>query len=205
MVSRWVYDLMYRRGAPWEPGPRSELVSLVKDGRLDPGHLSNAIDLGCGSGANAVFLAQHGFNTIGVDFSPVALEKARAAALTAGVANGCRFVEGDLTDPQLNVTGPFELLVDYGTLDDLRGDARAAMARTIIRLAAPASVFLLWCFQADRSSLPWLSMSGPSRIAPGLEPGEEHELFGALFDIERLPQPPVDSPYACYLLTRRVR
>jgi len=43
---------------PWEIGPRAELVELVDAGRLRPGR---AIDLGCGTGANAVFLAQRGF------------------------------------------------------------------------------------------------------------------------------------------------
>ncbi len=53
------YNLAYRFfRMPWEIGPRAELVELVDAGRLRPGR---AIDLGCGTGANAVFLAQRGF------------------------------------------------------------------------------------------------------------------------------------------------
>ena len=44
-------------------------------GRLPPGR---AVDLGCGTGANAVFLAQHGFDVTGIDFAPAALAKASA-------------------------------------------------------------------------------------------------------------------------------
>src|ERR1035437_2138035 len=67
---------------PWEGGPRSELVELVRTGRLEP---CRALDLGCGSGANAVFLAKHGFEVTGVDFAAAALDKADRLAKAAGV------------------------------------------------------------------------------------------------------------------------
>lgn len=200
----WAYDLMYRRGAPWEGGPRSELVGLVASGTLSPAALPRAIDLGCGSGANAVFLAEHGFDVTGVDFSPVALGKARQAADAAGVAQRCRFVQADLTAPAIpGVDGPFDLVVDYGTLDDLRGAARRSMAALATGLCRPGSRFLLWCFQADPRDLPWLSFSGPSRVAPGLAPDEEAVLFGEAFTITRQPDPPPGSGFSCFLLTAR--
>lgn len=201
-MKAWLYDAMYRRGAPWEGGPRSELVHLVTTGVLSSCRLPRAIDLGCGSGANAVFLAEHGFDVTGVDFSPVALAKARHAARQAGVGKRCRFVQGDLTAPEIpTVEGPFDLLVDYGTLDDLRGQARQAMAAAIRRLSHPSSRFLLWCFQNEKRALPWMSFSGPSRLFPGIEPGEETRLFGDQFSVQRLAEPPPGSGFACYLLT----
>jgi SAM-dependent methyltransferase len=197
-----LYDWMYRRGAPWEIGPRSELVELVESEVLTTTALPRAIDLGCGSGANALFLAEHGFDVVGVDFSLVALSKAQQAADEAQLSSRCRFVEGDLTAASIpGVDGPFDLLVDYGTLDDLRGAARLAMTATIRRLSHDGSRFLLWCFQAERSTLPWMSFSGPSRVYPGLAPGEQDELFGDTFAIERLPDPPPESRCACYLLS----
>ena len=61
------YELWYRFGTPpWVGQARSELVELVESGEL-PGR---AIDLGCGEGDNAIFLAQHGFQVTAVDFSP---------------------------------------------------------------------------------------------------------------------------------------
>jgi SAM-dependent methyltransferase len=199
----WIYDLMYRRGAPWEGGPRSELVGLVTSGALTPESLPRAIDLGCGSGANAVFLAERGFDVTGVDFSAVALAKARRKADQAGVADRCRFLEADLTAGTLaGVDGRFDLLVDYGTLDDLRGRRRHAMAALVTQLANPGSRFLLWCFQGPKHAMPWISFHGPSRIAAGLAPGEEATLFGGNFDITRLPEPRPETLTACYLLTR---
>jgi len=127
-VRPWVYNLMYRFGAPWEIGPREELVGLVDSGVLTPEALppGRALDLGCGSGANSVFLAERGFETVGVDFSRTALEKARRLAGERGVSGRVRFVEGDLTATSIpGAEGPFNLLVDYGTLDDLRGTGGA--------------------------------------------------------------------------------
>lgn len=202
MVGSRVYDFLYSRGAPWEIGPRSELVGLVESGRLSPGALPTAVDLGCGSGANSIYLAQHGFDVTGVDFSTVAVRKSwEKARFSPGRV---LFVRGDLTAPLIpGAEGPFDLLVDYGTLDDLRGARRASMVRTIHRLSRPGSLFLLWCFYGSRSELPWFSVRGPSKIFSGLDQGEEKALFGVSFLIEQLPEPEPGSGTACFLLTRR--
>jgi len=202
MPKRWMYDLLYRRGAPWEGGPRSELVGLVDSGRLDSRTNPRAIDLGCGSGANSVLLAEHGFDVTGVDFSPVALGKARALASEHGVT--ATFVQGDLTASHIpGVDGPFDLLVDYGTLDDLKGARRDAMAATIIRLSKPGAIFLLWCFCAEPSDLPLISFNGPSRLSGALTEREIARMFEKSFSIERLPEPPRGSFFGCFLLTKR--
>ena len=74
------YELWYRFGTPpWVGQARPELVELVESGELLPGR---AIDLGCGEGDNAIFLAQHGFQVTAVDFSPAAIDKAKAKART---------------------------------------------------------------------------------------------------------------------------
>jgi SAM-dependent methyltransferase len=200
MVGRGAYNLMYRFHAPWESGPRDELVELVANGPLTPEGLppGRAVDLGCGSGANAIFLARHGFDVVGVDFSAVGLAKARRVAQEFG-SPPIRFVEADLTGPAIpGVTGPFDLLVDYGTLDDLPRARRPAMADTVRRLARPGAVFLLWCFYDE---VAWWRRRG-ARF-PGLAPGEERDLFAADFDIVRHPRPAAGSGFACFLLTRR--
>jgi hypothetical protein len=115
------YDLWYRFGTPPWVGPaRSELVRLVESGDLLPGR---AIDLGCGEGDNAIFLAQHGFQVTAVDFSPAAIAKAKAKAHEAGA--DVDFVIDDLTR-LTGVSGHFDVLVDYGTFDDLSNRDRAA-------------------------------------------------------------------------------
>ena len=204
MVGRRAYDLMYRWWAPWDAvGVREELRQLLRSGALDVGEHPRAIDLGCGTGANVVYLAEQGFRATGVDFSQVALRKARARAVDAGVASRCRFVEADLTDDDaLRDVGTFDLLLDFGTIDDLAVTARPAAARTVARLAHPGSRLLFWCFYARRDDLPVIDLHGPSKLTPAIEPGEETTLFGDAFDIE----PFVDTGLpntACFLLTRR--
>lgn len=205
-MRRSVYDLLYRLGAPWEGPPRAELVRLVEGGVLTPGRLApgRALDLGCGTGANLRYLARHGFESTGVDFSPIALAVARRRAAAELPGTAIRFVEGDLTAPAVpGVEGPFDLLVDYSTLDDLDPAGRRAMASLVARLARPGAAFLLWCFWARRADLPRVSLTGPSRMVPVIEPGEEARLFGDAFAIERLPDPDPATRSACFLMTRR--
>jgi SAM-dependent methyltransferase len=198
--SRLFYDAMYLVGAPWEGAPRSELVNLVRSRRLP---LGRAIDLGCGSGANSIFLSEHGFEVVGVDFSPIAIRKAQRKL--GKRRNTVRFVRADLTAASLGeAEGEYDLLVDYGTLDDLTGDARAAMVRTIHRVSKARSRFLLWCFYGSPEELPAVSFTGPSRLTPYIEPGEVERLFGDAFEIERLPEPGEKSGAACFLMIRGV-
>jgi SAM-dependent methyltransferase len=128
MAGRRTYDVMYRLGlarAFWSRADRWEIRGLVEDGPCDPARLTppssgrpRAIDLGCGEGGVTVYLAQHGFETVGVDFSEVALRSARMAAARAGLESGdIRFVQGDLTGSSIpGVEGPFDLLVDLAGL-----------------------------------------------------------------------------------------
>ena len=61
-MKRWAYDLMYRVWAPWDAvGVRDDLRHLLESGRVTPQSHPRAVDLGCGTGANAVYLAEHGF------------------------------------------------------------------------------------------------------------------------------------------------
>lgn len=57
-----------------------------------------AIDVACGQGTGAVWLARRGLWVRGYDVSPVAVEQARALAAQAGVADRCRFDVADLDD-----------------------------------------------------------------------------------------------------------
>ena len=198
-MRRWAYDLMYRVWAPWDAvGVRDDLRELLESGRVTPRSHPRAVDLGCGTGANAVYLAEHGFEVVGVDFSPVALAKARARAAQAGVR--CQFVAGDLTADLPGLDGSFDLVLDFGTLDDLAPAGRRAMADNVRRLTRPGSLFVFRCFYADPATLPRFSVTGPSRAVPVIRPGEEEDLFGDAFAIEEISR---GDRTACFLLTRR--
>lgn len=195
------YDLWYRHGTPpWVGGPRPELVRLVTDDTLTPG---SAIDLGCGVGDNAIFLAQHGFTVTGVDFADAAIARANAKARDAGVA--VSFIRDDLTRLR-HVRGPFDLLVDYGTLDDLDSRGRDAYLREVVALTRPGTRFLLWCFEWTLA--PWERAT--TAILPfgglALAPGEVAARFGHQFEITHIAgeQDLRGWPrgWAAYLMTR---
>jgi SAM-dependent methyltransferase len=203
VIGRRLYDFMYRWWAPWDAvGVRDDLRRLLDSGEVSPDTHPWVIDLGCGTGANVVFLAERGFDVTGVDFSPVALGRARARAEQAGVAARCRFVEADLTDAGLaDRLGQFHLLIDFSTLDDLDGAGRRAMAGVVASLARPGAVFLFYCFYGAREELPPISFRGPSRLTPAIAPGETEALFGNSFDVEPFSTP--ETRTACFLLRRR--
>ena len=61
---------------PWDTGqPEPLLVEFVTSGGVTPGR---TLEVGTGTGTNAIWLAERGFSVLGVDISPLAIEKARA-------------------------------------------------------------------------------------------------------------------------------
>lgn len=174
---------------------------MVEGGRLRPGR---AIDLGCGVGDNAIFLAQHGFNVTGVDFAASAIARARRKATAAGAK--VEFIVDDLTHMR-RVRGPYDLLVDYGTLDDLGRRRRDQYVKQVTPLAHAGSQFLLWCFEWELQRWERLLTSLLPFGGIALAPGEAQRRFGQQFDIEQVGQAanPTGWPrgYAAYLMTRR--
>ncbi|MET7400719.1 methyltransferase domain-containing protein [Dactylosporangium sp. NPDC005572] len=81
MFTEDYWEQRYRsRGTLWSGRPNAHLVSDVAG--LPPGA---ALDVGCGEGADAIWLAQRGWRVTGADISPTALERAAAHAADAGV------------------------------------------------------------------------------------------------------------------------
>ena len=91
---------------PWDTGtPDPLLVEAVESRAVVPGR---TLEIGCGTGTNAMFLAQHGFDVLGIDISEVAVEKARAKA-----RGQCRFEAVDFL-AAAPAGGPFQFVFDRG-------------------------------------------------------------------------------------------
>jgi SAM-dependent methyltransferase len=107
-VARW--DERYRIGdTPWNTGrPDDELQRVLAEEKIRP---CRAVELGCGTGTNALWLARQGFDVTAVDISPLAVERARERASAAGVA--VRFLVADVLEP-LALSGPFGFFFDRG-------------------------------------------------------------------------------------------
>ena len=110
MLNRLLFELQYRFSKPpWDSGVTPpEVVALIEGGMIPPGR---ALDLGCGTGTNSIYLARHGFSTVGVDYSPRAIATAREKARRAGVA--VDWYVADAT--RLNfLNPPFDFVLDLG-------------------------------------------------------------------------------------------
>lgn len=175
---KWVYNWLYRHErAPWDIGPRRELVEVVESGRIQP---CKAIDLGCGTASNAIFLAQYGFDVTGTDYSPAAIALCRKRGAEAGVS--VNWIEDDLTGLQ-HVRGTFDFLVDWGVYDDLSLQGRRAYRHNVLPLTHSRSQFLIYVHQWPARG--WERPFGAFGLRP-LAPGEVQADFGLYFAIETL-------------------
>ena len=119
----------YRDGdLPWDTGrPSSELQEVLARNAIQP---CRALEIGCGTGTNCVWLAQQGFESTGVDLSPLAVERAVHRAAAAGV--GAQFVVADVLHlPDL--VGPFEFFFDRGCYHAVRRDSPGGYAPAVAR------------------------------------------------------------------------
>lgn len=140
-VSRF-WDLAYRDGSfrrHWDPpGPPAELVALLAAGVVPAG--SAALDVGCGGGREAIYLARCGYRALGLESSPAALTVARARAAAAGVE--VDWLLGTALKLPL-AEAAVALVVDRGCLHLLDGPHRRLYAREVRRVLAPGGVLLL--------------------------------------------------------------
>jgi SAM-dependent methyltransferase len=128
----------YARGElPWDTGePDEQLVAAVDRGVIVPGR---TLEVGCGTGTNALWLAQRGFDVVAVDVAPLAIAAARKQA--AGGAR-CEFAVLDFLvgDPP---RAPFDFVFDRGCFHVFdEHEVRARFAARIAALLAPRGQWL---------------------------------------------------------------
>jgi len=119
---------------PWDTGtPDPLLIELIASRVIAPGR---ALEIGCGTGTNAIFLAHQGFDVLGIDISEIAVEKARAKA-----QGRCRFEAVDFL-AAAPPGGPFQFVFDRGCFHVF--DADGDRARFAQRVAARLVEHGLW-------------------------------------------------------------
>jgi SAM-dependent methyltransferase len=168
------WDERYEKGnTPWETGqPSSELQRVIAEVPIQP---SRAVELGCGSGANAVWLAQQGFDVTALDLSPRAIERARRRADEAGVR--VRFLVADVLQPPAELSGPFDFFFDRGCYHVVRRENASAYRETLGRLTHPGTLGLVLAGNVREPHDP-----GP----PVVSEEELRAELGPLFDIVQL-------------------
>src|SRR6266571_3451841 len=123
---------------PWDTGqPDPLLTEFVTSGGVLP---SRTLEIGAGTGTNAIWMAEHGFDVLGVDVSPLAVE--RAHAKTEGRALRCRFAASDfLAAPPPD--GPFQFVFDRGCFHVFdEPDERQQFAAQVAAALAPGGLWL---------------------------------------------------------------
>ena len=143
LLKHW--DSAYRTGeaAPWDIGrPADELQKVISAGKISK---CRAVDLCCGSGTDAIFLATQGFDVTGVDVSPTALAQARKKANDAKVS--VQWILADvLALPDLK---PFDFLYDRACYHVVRQQNQVAYIETAKQLSHPGTSFLLISARKD--------------------------------------------------------
>lgn len=123
---------------PWDTGqPEALLVEFVTSGAVTP---CLTLEVGAGTGTNAIWMAEHGFDVFGVDVSPLAVERARTKM--KGRALRCRFAALDfLSAPVPDV--PFQFVFDRGCFHvfDEPGE-RQRFAAQVAAVLAPGALWL---------------------------------------------------------------
>lgn len=133
------WDSHYQSGEPpWETGePSAELARVIAEETIQP---CRVIELGCGTGINAVWLAQQGFDVTGVDSSRLAIDKARQRATEANV--NVRLVVDDVLHLAEDYQ-PFPFFFDRGCYHAVRQIDAPGYVRTLKRVTMPGAVGLL--------------------------------------------------------------
>lgn len=144
------YDDRERAVPFFTAAPDESLVEWVADGRLTLAPGSRVLDLACGAGRNAVWLAQQGCAVDAVDISATALTWAAERAHTAGVQ--VELLRASIFDDQVRSREPYDLVVDSGCFHHLPPHRRLTYRGLLEALVAPDGSFALSCFADDGGS-----------------------------------------------------
>jgi methyl halide transferase len=162
----------YKRGeTPWDSGqPDAELLRVLDSGQLSGKTL---LEIGCGTGTNAVELARRGFDVVAIDSVAQAVEAARKKAAAANVK--IDFRTGDALSADLG--GPYDVIFDRGVYHYLRRVDLKNYQALLQRVTRPGSIYFSLAGNAKEQT-----EYGPPRV-------HEHEIrveLEGLFEIIEL-------------------
>ena len=145
----------YRTTPPWDIGrPQPAFVGLVQAGELTG---NTVLDVGCGTGENAFYLAQNGFSVVGVDLSTRAIVAAKAKAEEGKLKIDFRLANALSLEFE---SGRFDNIIDSGLFHTFTDNDRISFAREIARVLTPNGKYFMLCFN-DKEPTDW---GGPRRI-----------------------------------------
>lgn len=168
--------------------PDESLVAWQEAGLLDVRPGTRVLDLGCGPGRNAVWLARLGAEVDALDLAPAALDWGRERAAEAGVV--VHFTQADVLRWQ--PAAPYDVVYDSGCLHHLPPHRRVSYLALLERALAPDGRFGLACFAADGApgatgtTAPDVDLYRSGHLSGGLAYAADdlRRLFGHLTELE---------------------
>jgi ubiquinone/menaquinone biosynthesis C-methylase UbiE len=166
------FEALYQGSPPWEIGrPQPFVEGLIERGAVT----GSVLDVGCGTGDNAIALAAGGLDVTAVDVSATAIRLAEDKARARGEI-GVRFIVGDALE--LGSLGQtFDTLLDSAVFHVFSDDARVRYARSLARVSRPGTQLYLLCFSEQEPD--W---GGPRRVTQA----EIRATFGRPWAVERV-------------------
>jgi SAM-dependent methyltransferase len=141
------FKSVYQNIAPWEIGaPQPAMAALIE--KYPPAH--PILDLGCGSGDLAIYLAKLGHPVLGVDFVEAAIQSAqdKAASLPAEIAQSLRFQVADALKPTL-LQEKFGAVFDSGFYHLFNPDQGEQLIDEVASILKPHGCFYLHEFAIE--------------------------------------------------------
>jgi SAM-dependent methyltransferase len=142
------FDLAYEDDhvAPWDIGrPQGEIIRLARAKQF----LGSILDLGCGTGENALYLASLGHEIWGIDSSPNAIAKAKRKAKERHLE--ARFLVRDALE--LGDLGrTFDNIIDTGLFHTFSDEERSLYALTIASVLRQGGKYYMLCFSDHRTN-----------------------------------------------------
>lgn len=145
MVKRNVWEKIYKdiplKKIPWRSAPATWFYRLVDNETIQAG---KALELGCGTGEKAVYLAKRGFKVAAVDISQTVIKHARKLARKEGVK--IDFYAKDATDLSFLKDRKFDFILDFANLHGIAGEKQQTYAKGIVKHTNMGGLFYLRCF-----------------------------------------------------------
>ena len=134
------FNEAYRGTPPWDINrPQAEFVRISREG----GILGKVLDIGCGTGENAIFFAGLGLEVWGLDAAPLAIEKARKKAVQRGVQ--LEFITGDAMHLK-KLQRRFDTITDCGLFHTFSDEGRRIFAKNLKAVLNKSGTYFMLCF-----------------------------------------------------------